>query len=63
MLIFTTVTSIGIFSVAVNTDPINYYEEDHPVAISANLINKNLGGLLVRKMRRILWILNFPMPT
>ena len=36
--------SIGIFSLSVNTDPINYYEEDHPVAVSANLINRNLGG-------------------
>jgi len=43
-LILVGLTSIGIFSVSVNTDPINYYEEDHPVAVSANLINKNLGG-------------------
>lgn len=43
-LLFTAITSIGIFSVMVNTDPINYYEDDHPVAVSANLINKNLGG-------------------
>ena len=43
-IIFSTLTFIGVFLVSVNTDPINYYEEDHPVAISANLINKNLGG-------------------
>ncbi len=43
-LIFCAITSIGIFFVSVNTDPINYYEKDHPVAVSANLINKNLGG-------------------
>jgi len=43
-IIFTILTFIGVFLVSVNTDPINYYEEDHPVAISANLINKNLGG-------------------
>ncbi len=43
-LLFCTLTSVGIFSVSVNTDPINYYENDHPVAVSANLINKKLGG-------------------
>ena len=43
-LLFCAITSVGIFSVSVNTDPINYYENDHPVAVSANLINKNLGG-------------------
>lgn len=43
-LIFCVITSVGIFSVSVNTDPINYYEKDHPVAVSAHLINKNLGG-------------------
>ena len=44
VLIFCTITSFGIFSISVNTDPINYYEKDHSVAISANMINKNLGG-------------------
>jgi predicted RND superfamily exporter protein len=44
ILIFTTVISIGIFSIVVNTDPINYCEEDQPVAVSATLIYKNLGG-------------------
>jgi len=44
VLLFCAVTSVGIFSVSANTDPINYYEKDHPVAVSANLINKNLGG-------------------
>jgi hypothetical protein len=43
-LLFCAITSVGVFSVSVNTDPINYYEKDHPVAVSANLINKNLGG-------------------
>jgi hydrophobe/amphiphile efflux-3 (HAE3) family protein len=43
-LIFTALASIGIFFMAVDTDPINYYEKDHPLAYSANLINKNLGG-------------------
>ena len=43
-LIFTVFTGIGCFLVAVNTDPINYYDSDHPVAHSADLINKHLGG-------------------
>ncbi len=43
-LIFTALASSGIFFVAVDTDPINYYDKDHPVAYSANLINDNLGG-------------------
>jgi hydrophobe/amphiphile efflux-3 (HAE3) family protein len=44
VLLLTAFTSIGIFSVSVNTDPVNYYQNDHPVAVSATLINKNLGG-------------------
>ena len=43
-LVFTAVTAVGVLFVSVNTDPINYYEEDHPVAYSAHLINENLGG-------------------
>lgn len=43
-LIFTMLISLGIFSIVVNTDPIKYYSKDHPVARSAELINKNLGG-------------------
>ncbi|ALO16796.1 Putative membrane protein YdgH [Salinivirga cyanobacteriivorans] len=43
-LLFTALISIGISKVAVNTDPINFYEEDHPVKYSAELINKELGG-------------------
>lgn len=44
ILLFAVITAVGIFSVSVNTDPINYYEKDHDVAISARLINQNLGG-------------------
>jgi hydrophobe/amphiphile efflux-3 (HAE3) family protein len=43
-LLFTAIISIGITKVVVNTDPINFYEEDHPVKYSAKLINKELGG-------------------
>ena len=43
-LLFTVVAGIGCFFVAVNTDPINYYDKDHPVARSAELINRRLGG-------------------
>ena len=43
-ILLTAITSISIFSIKVNTDPINYYESDHPVAVSANLINTHLGG-------------------
>lgn len=43
-LLFTAITAIGVFYITVNTDPINYYEKNHPVAYSATLINKNLGG-------------------
>jgi len=46
-LLFTAITSTGAFFVVVNTDPINYYGKDHPVAYSADLINKNLGGFFV----------------
>lgn len=42
--IFTVFTAIGCFLVDVNTDPINYYDSDHPVAYSAGLINEHLGG-------------------
>jgi len=41
---FAVIVATFILSVEVNTDPINYYEKDHPVAVSANLINENLGG-------------------
>lgn len=43
---FTLTAIIGMVEtgIAVNTDPINYYDSDHPVAYSANLINKHLGG-------------------
>ena len=43
-LLLTALISIGISKVVVNTDPINFYEEDHPVKYSAKLINKELGG-------------------
>lgn len=43
-LLFTALISIGITKVVVNTDPINFYEENHPVKYSAKLINKELGG-------------------
>jgi hypothetical protein len=43
-LLFCLAVSAGILKVSVNTDPVNYYEDDHPVAVSANLINNNLGG-------------------
>jgi hydrophobe/amphiphile efflux-3 (HAE3) family protein len=43
-LLFCTISSLGILSVSVNTDPINYYDPEHPVAVSAKQINKNLGG-------------------
>ena len=43
-LIFTSLVSLGIFKVIVNTDPVNYFEENHPVQYSAKIINKELGG-------------------
>ena len=43
-LAFTLITGLGCFLVIVNTDPIKYYDKDHPVAYSADLINQNLGG-------------------
>lgn len=43
-LIFTSLVSLGIFKVIVNTDPVNYFEENHPVKYSAKIINKELGG-------------------
>jgi hydrophobe/amphiphile efflux-3 (HAE3) family protein len=43
-LLFAGLTGIGCFFVVVNTDPINYYTKNHPVAASAQLINRELGG-------------------
>lgn len=43
-LIFSAAASAGIFFISVNTDPIKYYAKDHPVAYSAELINKKFGG-------------------
>jgi predicted RND superfamily exporter protein len=36
--------SVGIFFVIVDTDPNNYYPDNHPVAYSGKLVNENLGG-------------------
>jgi predicted RND superfamily exporter protein len=41
---FTLLTGLGCLLVTVNTDPIRYYKNDHPVAYSARLINQGLGG-------------------
>jgi predicted RND superfamily exporter protein len=38
------VVAVGILFVIVDTDPNNYYPSDHPVARSAQLVNRNLGG-------------------
>lgn len=43
-LLFALVTGMGIGRMSINTDPIHYYEKNHQVTISANLINQNLGG-------------------
>lgn len=43
-VVFTALISIGILKVIVNTDPVGYYEDGHPVKHSAEIINKNLGG-------------------
>ncbi len=37
-------TSAGIFFLVIDTDPVNYYAEDHPIARSAELVNEKLGG-------------------
>ncbi len=43
-LILAAGTSVGIFSLVIDTDPVNYYTADHPVALSADLVNRKLGG-------------------
>lgn len=43
-LILAVFVSVGIFFMAVNTDPNTYYPKDHPIVYTAGLINKNLGG-------------------
>jgi predicted RND superfamily exporter protein len=43
-LIFAVVTSVGILFVVIDTDPANYYAPDHPVALSADMVNQKLGG-------------------
>lgn len=45
---FTTVlgiTCLGIFLLKVDTDPMNYYPEEHPVVYSCNLAKNGLGGI------------------
>ena len=43
-LVLAAVVSVGIFRVVVDTDPVQYYPEGHPVPYSAHMINDNLGG-------------------
>ena len=43
-LIFTLITGFGIFNIIADTDSVKFYEKDHPVAVSANIVNNNLGG-------------------
>ncbi len=43
-LVFTLLVSLGIFKVVVNTNPINFYEDNHPVKYSSTIINEKLGG-------------------
>lgn len=38
------VVSVGIFFIIVDTDPNNYYPDEHPIAYSGRLVNDNLGG-------------------
>ena len=40
----TLIISLGAFKVQVNTDPMNYYDANHPVRQSAQMINQHLGG-------------------
>ncbi|MCD4819358.1 MAG: MMPL family transporter [Candidatus Cloacimonetes bacterium] len=44
MLIFSILSSIGIFSIVVDTDPKNYFPTNHPVVYATDLIDQNLGG-------------------
>jgi predicted RND superfamily exporter protein len=36
--------AVGILFVIIDTDPNNYYPQDHPVARSAQLVNRKMGG-------------------
>ncbi|MFA8342607.1 MAG: RND family transporter [Rhodothermaceae bacterium] len=44
VVIFTLLTGTGIFSVIIDTDAVKFYPEEHPVATSARIVNKHLGG-------------------
>ncbi|MCK4956725.1 MAG: MMPL family transporter, partial [Candidatus Cloacimonetes bacterium] len=44
VIIFAALSSIGIFSIVVDTDPKNYFLHNHPVVYATNLVNRNLGG-------------------
>ena len=47
IIVFISVTVIlagGIFLVKIDANPEKYYPENHPVVVSSNIINNNLGG-------------------
>ena len=43
-LILAIIATLGIFRIVVDTNPANYYEKDHPVVITTDLIDQKLGG-------------------
>jgi len=43
-ILFSAISSIGIFSVVVDTDPKGYFSKNDPVVIATDMVDQNLGG-------------------
>lgn len=43
-VIFTILTGTGISSIIIDTDAVKFFPGDHPVTLSSNVVNENLGG-------------------
>ncbi len=43
-VIIVSVAALGIFMLKVDSNPENYYTEEHPIQVGTQLINKKLGG-------------------
>jgi uncharacterized protein len=40
----TLLTAVGIYRVNVDTNPVHYYEETHPLVVASTLVDKHFGG-------------------
>jgi len=44
VVVFALIVSVGIFSIIIETDPNDYFPDNHPLIRTADLINEHLGG-------------------